>query len=369
MGTVEHIKRILVHGFSRGAQFRSFWHRGVVHVTRVGASGIAVFLCLGVVSSSGVIAQQNNDLEFLIAQISRLSKDITGIQQRLANGDTIAGDAVGGWSPTNHETRLSELEEQIRSLTGQVEEAGHGVTQTIEALNSLTQDLHARLQTMEERLSSVQRNGISQDPAPSAVRAPGVVDEEVIAIGDGDPSDIAVVAKDPNMEVYESMEVLGEITSGETIVGSSNGELDSLSMEPSAEAIEEKLTAEESYAAAYGLLLKKRDYVSAEKALKSFIEEYPEHSLAGNAYYWLGETFYVRNNYVGAAKAFANGYDKFPEGAKAPDNLLKLGLSLKAMGKNDDACTIFGKLTNNYPEAPAVIVTRLNQEWVEAACS
>ena len=367
MGTVQEIKIIWAHGSSRRVQFQSFWHRGVIHATRLGALGIAMFCCFGIIGSSVAIAQQNDDLEFLIAQISRLSKDIAGIQQRLANGDTVTGDAVGGWSPANHETRLSELEEQIRALTGQIEEAGHGVTQTIEALNSLTEDFHARLETMEERLSSVQQHRMAQAPKPSAVRAPGVADEEVAGIGD--PLDPAVVERDPNMEVYESMEVLGEITSGETIVGPLNGELDSLSQGSDAETVEEKLTAEESYEAAYGLLLKKRDYVSAEKALKSFIEEYPKHTLAGNAYYWLGETFYVRNNYVGAAKAFANGYDKFPEGAKAPDNLLKLGLSLKAMGQKDDACTIFGKLTNNYPDAPAVIVTRLKQEWAEAACS
>ena len=367
MGTVQDIKIILVHGFSRGVQFQRFWRRGVIYATRLGALGITMFCCLGIISGSGVIAQENDDLEFLIAQISRLSKDIAGIQQRLANGDTVAGDAVGRWSPANHETRLSELEEQIRALTGQIEEAGHGVTQNMEALNSLTEDLHVRLQTMEERFSPVQRQRMAQGSEPPSVMAPGVADEEVAAIGDSSGS--AVVEKDPNMEVYESMEVLGEITSGETIVGPENGELDPLSRQSQAETADEKLTAEESYEAAYGLLLKKRDYVSAEKALKSFIEEYPDHSLAGNAYYWLGETFYVRNNYVGAAKAFANGYDKFPGGAKAPDNLLKLGLSLKAMGKKNDACTIFGKLTNNYPDAPAVIVARLKQEWAEAACS
>ena len=149
MGTVQDIKIILVHGFSRGVQFQRFWRRGVIYATRLGALGITMFCCLGIISGSGVIAQENDDLEFLIAQISRLSKDIAGIQQRLANGDTVAGDAVGGWSPANHETRLSELEEQIRALTGQIEEAGHGVTQNMEALNSLTEDLHVRLQTME----------------------------------------------------------------------------------------------------------------------------------------------------------------------------------------------------------------------------
>jgi len=367
MGTVQDIKITLAHGLSNRAGRTGFWHRGVVHVARLGVLGIAMFCCLGVVGSGGVIAQQNDDLEFLIGQISRLSKDVAGIQQRLANGDTVGVDPAGGWSPSNHETRLSELEEQIRALTGQIEEAGHGFTQTVNALNSLTENLQMRLQIIEEGLSAIQREGIVPGLEPSVVREPGMADEAAEAIGETPLT--TLVETDPNMEVYESMEVLGEITSGETVALRSSGEFDSRSTELNAETTEEKMTAEESYEAAYGLLLKKRDYVSAEKALKSFIEQYPKHSLAGNAYYWLGETFYVRNNYVGAAKAFANGYDKFPAGAKAPDNLLKLGLSLKAMGKEGDACTIFGKLTNNYPDAPAVIVTRVKKEWAEAACS
>ena len=83
----------------------------------------------------------------------------------------------------------------------------------------------------------------------------------------------------------------------------------------------------------------------------------------------LGETFYVRNNYEGAAKAFAKGYKNFPEGAKAPDNLLKLGLSFRGMGQDESACHVFRKLTQNYPDAPAVIVNRVQQEQAEAACS
>ena len=367
MDMVQDIKIILDNGLCRRAKFQGSWCGGVVHVAQLGVLALAMFCGLGIIAGGGVVAQQNDDLEFLIGQISRLSKDVAGIQQRLANGETIGTDAAGAWTPANHETRLSELEEQIRALTGQVEEVGHSVTQTIGALNSLTDDLQARLQIIEEGLTSVQQRAMVPELESSAIRDPDVADEAVPAIGE--PSLATLVEKDPNMEVYESMEVLGEITSGETVAGGSSGEPDSSSTELYVESTEEKITAEESYEAAYGLLLTKRDYVSAEKALRSFIEQYPKHSLAGNAYYWLGETFYVRNNYVGAAKAFANGFDKFPEGAKAPDNLLKLGLSLKAMGNSDDACTIFGKLTDNYPDAPAVIVTRVKQEQAEAACS
>ena len=61
--------------------------------------------------------------------------------------------------------------------------------------------------------------------------------------------------------------------------------------------------------------------------------------LAGNAQYWLGETYYVRKDYENAATAFALGYQKYPKSAKAADDLLKLGMSLGNLGKKPDACT------------------------------
>ena len=64
--------------------------------------------------------------------------------------------------------------------------------------------------------------------------------------------------------------------------------------------------------------------------MRSFVERYPKDPLAGNAQYWLGETFYVRKDYSNAATAFAQGYEKYPKGAKASDDLLKLGMSLTA---------------------------------------
>ena len=118
-----------------------------------------------------------------------------------------------------------------------------------------------------------------------------------------------------------------------------------------------------------GLQVLSLDYETAEIALREFVDTHSNHELAGSAQYWYGETFRIRQLYQDAAAAYLDGYQNYPKSKKAPDNLLKLGLSLKAMGQKDDACTIFGKLTNNYPDAPAVIVTRLKQEWAEAACS
>ena len=72
-------------------------------------------------------------------------------------------------------------------------------------------------------------------------------------------------------------------------------------------------------------LLRRADYSTAEKAIGSFLQRYPEHELAGNVAYWLGETFYVRKAYAAAAQAFAEGIESYDQSVKIPDMLLKLG--------------------------------------------
>ena len=127
------------------------------------------------------------------------------------------------------------------------------------------------------------------------------------------------------------------------------------------------MTPEESYDAAYQLL-RRADYGQAELALRVFIENYPDHELSGNAFYWLGETFYVRDDYENAKRAFAQGYKKFPTGPKAPDILLKLGMSFRGAMDDANACVIFKELNDDHPNAPAVIITRLEQERAKAGC-
>ncbi len=85
-------------------------------------------------------------------------------------------------------------------------------------------------------------------------------------------------------------------------------------------------------------------YAKAEEGFVEFLEKYPDHPLAPNSQYWLGETFYVRADYKQAAKSFAKGYQKFPKSAKAQDSLLKLSLSLAALGKKKDACLTLEQL-------------------------
>jgi tol-pal system protein YbgF len=126
-------------------------------------------------------------------------------------------------------------------------------------------------------------------------------------------------------------------------------------------------TPDEQYQYAFGLL-RQANYPEAERALRTFIERNPTSPLAGNAQYWLGETFYVRGDYKNAAVAFAEGYQKYPDSGKAPDNLLKLGMSLVEIGSKSDACTALGQLDKQFPGAPANIKERAVSERQRLGC-
>lgn len=97
--------------------------------------------------------------------------------------------------------------------------------------------------------------------------------------------------------------------------------------------------------------LLKRQFGDAEAGFQTFLQKYPDHPLAGNAQYWLGETYYAQSDYRQAAQAFLQGYRKYPDSRRAADSLLKLGISLNRLGQAQQACAAFASVDANYPKA------------------
>lgn len=121
------------------------------------------------------------------------------------------------------------------------------------------------------------------------------------------------------------------------------------------------------YETAYGYLLQ-RDYGSAETAFTEFVQKFPTDSLAGNAQYWLGETYFVRGQYKAAAGAFLKGYQTYAQNSKAPDSLLKLAMSLDRLGQKDAACASYGELTTKFPNAAQSVKARAQSERQRVGC-
>jgi tol-pal system protein YbgF len=121
------------------------------------------------------------------------------------------------------------------------------------------------------------------------------------------------------------------------------------------------------YETAYGYLLQ-RDYGAAETAFDEFLKKFPNNALSGNAQYWLGETHFVRGEYKAAASAFLKGYQTYGQSPKAPDNLLKLAMSLDRLGQKDAACASFGELLSKFPTAPQSVKARAQSERQRVGC-
>jgi tol-pal system protein YbgF len=123
----------------------------------------------------------------------------------------------------------------------------------------------------------------------------------------------------------------------------------------------------DQYQSALSLVYGKK-HAKAEDALKRFIGAHPKHELIGNAYYWLGESHYARQQYEEASLTFLKAYELFPNGNKTHDNLLKLGMALSQLGKNNEACITFGKLLDSMPSISISIKARAREEFSSLNC-
>lgn len=108
--------------------------------------------------------------------------------------------------------------------------------------------------------------------------------------------------------------------------------------------------------AAYGVAfdaLKQKDYVESARLFKIFIDTYPQAQLAPNAWYWLGESYYVTQNYEIAQQSFEGLLSQFPDSSKVPDGMLKLGYCQAQLGQKDRARNTFNDVLRLYPMSDA----------------
>lgn len=115
-------------------------------------------------------------------------------------------------------------------------------------------------------------------------------------------------------------------------------------------------------------LLNQTKYEEAAKAFEDFTRAYPKDPLVGNAYYWTGETYYIRRDYVTAADNFRQGFEALPAGPKAPDNLLKLAMSLDALGRGKEACVVLQQITTKFKKGSTSIIGKAEAEQKRINC-
>lgn len=124
-------------------------------------------------------------------------------------------------------------------------------------------------------------------------------------------------------------------------------------------------SAEAEYQAAFNLL-KEGKYDEAAAALRDFLSRHPQHELAANAMYWLGEAHYVRRDYPAALAAFEGMLKDYPAARKAPDALLKAGYCQYELQRYGPARATLTRLVQEHPETAAAAEAKSRLERLGA---
>lgn len=117
-------------------------------------------------------------------------------------------------------------------------------------------------------------------------------------------------------------------------------------------------SAEARYGRAFDAL-KAANYPAAISGMREFLGAYPDHELADNAQYWLGEAYYVTRDYDNAIAAFTAVGQRWPQSSKAPDALLKVGYAQFELKRLAVAKQTLALVESRYPGTDAA---RLAQE-------
>ena len=106
----------------------------------------------------------------------------------------------------------------------------------------------------------------------------------------------------------------------------------------------------------------------AEQRFRSYLDQHPRDRLTPEATFFLGETYLRRARPREAAEQYLKITVDFPRATRAPEALVKLGLSLEKLGAKEQACAAFGEVGRKYPAAPSAVRVSAERESKRVQC-
>ncbi len=260
---------------------------------------------------ASVQAASNNALQ---RQIDGIKEDLQVIQRQMARG--------GSGGAQDVVVQVSQMDETLRQAVGRMDVIEHQIKTLEDKINMINKDIDIRLKMVEGKPIDGNGAGVSAPAkkfdAPVAQGAPTSLVGGAIAKG----SDLPDIKTKTAEQIYQ----------------------DGLNAFNAAE------------------------YDNAASKFTAVLTKFPNHKLAGNAQYWLGESYYGKKDYAKAAVAFAKGYEKYKDGNKGADNILKLGMSMQMLNKTKEACTAFVNLPKEFPKAPDNLKERAAKAAADLSC-
>ena len=308
---------------------------------------LTTFLILFNYHYSVIAEEEDGSLKAVIDQIQIISNDIKTLEKAVYKKSDIVSKTsslnnASGLNEdilTKHLLKLNEIEDQFRELTNKFEEVNFKLDKLSSRVTKIQSDTQLRFSDMENF------NGENNQA-------------KTVLPGSSKPKDFGA---NPGYSVSNlpKKQEINSVESAQTVI----------TEEPEKkESLLPNKPANEQYEFAVSFM-KIGDYETAEFALKEFIEKNKDHDLAGNAQYWYGETFRIRQLYSDAASAYLDGYQNYPKSKKAPDNLLKLGVTMVQLGEKDQGCKMISGIKKEYPKASKSVLQKAQYEQKKFKCN
>lgn len=104
--------------------------------------------------------------------------------------------------------------------------------------------------------------------------------------------------------------------------------------------------------------LKGGKYDDAIVGFKAMLSKYPQGNYSDNAWYWTGESYYIKKDFPNALASYRSLLEKFGSSPKVPDALLKTGIIQQEQKKNDAAKAAYNRVIKEFPNSSAAIQAR-----------
>ena len=296
---------------------------------------------------------QQDKMNELLDKLEKIQKDIQTLEKAVyaKNANLPSDNILLNEALTKQLSKISELEKQIQQMTQKYEENSYQLQQLTDKLNKVSNDNQLRLQQLEN-------NKYASDKVSSPKE---VIEEKKIS-----PPKIS------NQNVLNKEEVEETNTDEDNSLKDKSLNTESVKLKKKPNKPQAKILPKASAAERYKFamnIMKSGDFEKAEIAFKEFVDAHAKHELAGSAQFWYGETFYIRQLYEDAAVAFLDGYQKYPNSPKAPENLLKLGVTLAELGETEQGCKMIANLKKAYPKTDASILQKSSYEKKRFNCA
>lgn len=283
----------------------------------------------------------------------------------------------------NDAVRNQQLQEEIRQLNGRIEEMSYQLLQMQEQLRKTQEDNEFRFQELEKKKRS-DLGDTGGQPAVASSRPSSSSSSQAAPSGGDDISRIIETPSDNGASQSNNAPApttLGSMEfdqNGNPIGASRNDSARNSSALPGVDTGSPRTgrdpqqtaslgSESDAYKIAYDHVLT-GDYKLAETEFTSYIAAYPKSSRLPDANFWLGEAQYSQAKYNEAAKTFLNAHQTYGKSPKAPEMLLKLGMSLAALDNNETACATLKEVPRRYPSAAKAVLSKVSSEQKRLGC-